>query len=308
VARVFLWLGALVLLALVLPPLFFALDRELPPELPPAGRHVEVAPGLAVNVLEAGSGPTLVLVHGHPACAYDWEPTLRELAGRGFHVVAYDRVGYGRSDGRAPARVTVETNAGELLALLAALGLRDVTLVGWSYGGATYIVAAKRDPSRIARLVLVGSVGPGIEQGRPKLPEPVLDFLIGPVFAWVASVPPLMQRFLAAGSRNAFHPDPVPGWYQTLLEANFARPHTLAAFGSEGRDLGGEADLDPGPIERPILVIHGDADRLVPLAVGRGLAAQARVAELQVVERGSHMLPVTHPQLLADAIDRFVTR
>ncbi len=307
-ARVFLWFGVLLVLALVLPPVFYALHRERPPELPPAGRRVEVAPGLAVNVLEAGNGPTLVLVHGHPACAYDWEPTLRELAGRGFHVVAYDRIGYGRSDGRAPGRVTVETNAAELLALLAALELRDVTLVGWSYGGATSIVAAKRDPSRIARLVLVGSVGPGIEQGRPGLPTPVIDFLAGPVLSWVASVPPLMQRFLAAGSRNAFHPDAVPGWYQTQVEANFARPHTLAAFRSEGRDLGGEADLDPGPIERPILVIHGDADRLVPLAVGRGLAAQARVAELRVVPRGSHMLPITHPKLLADAIEGFVTR
>ena len=307
-ARVFWWSAALLMLALVLPPLFYALHPERSPELPPAGRRVEVAPGLAVNVLEAGSGPTLVLVHGHPACAYDWEPTLRELGGRGYHTVAYDRVGYGRSDGRAPGRVTVETNATELLGLLAALELRDVTLVGWSYGGAASIVAAKRDPTRVARLVLVESVGPGIERGRRALPEPVLDFLAGPVLSWVARVPPLMRRFLAAGSRNAFHPDPVPSWYQAQVEANFARPHTLAAFGSEGRDLGGEADLDPGAIERPILVIHGDADRLVPLEVGRGLAAQARFAELRVVPHGSHMLPVTHPKLLADAIDGFVTR
>jgi pimeloyl-ACP methyl ester carboxylesterase len=307
-ARVLLWLAALALLALAVPPLFYALHREPAPELPPAGRRVELAPGLAVNVLDVGSGPTLVLVHGHPACAYDWAPTQRELAGRGYRTIAYDRVGYGRSDGRAPGRVTVATNAAELLGLLAALELRDVTLVGWSYGGATSIVAAKRDPARIARLVLIGSVGPGIEQGRPRLPEPLLDFLAGPVLSWLAHVPPLLQRFLAAGSRNAFHPDAVPDWYQTQVEANFAQPHTRAAFGSEGRDLGGEADLDPGPIERPILVIHGDADRLVPLAVGRGLAERAHGAELIVVERGSHMLPVTHAERLADAIDGFVTR
>ena len=136
----------------------------------------------------------------------------------------------------------------------------------------------------------------------------MVAFLTGPVLHYVGAVPPLLRRILASGSRNAFHPDPVPPWYQTQLEANFAQPHTLAAFGSEGRDLGGAADLDPAPIERPILVIHGDADRLALLEVGRGLAERARDAELHVVENGGHMLPITHAPLLGEAIGHFVTR
>jgi pimeloyl-ACP methyl ester carboxylesterase len=305
--RFLLALGALAVVLLAAPPLWYAAFPIAAPELPPAGRRVEVSPGLGVNVIEAGAGPPVVLVHGHPGCAYDWGPFMREVAQRGLRALAYDRVGYGRSDGRAPGRVTVETNAGELLALLAALDLRDVTLVGASYGGATAIAAAKRDPSRLARLVLVGSIGPGIEQrGGP--PEWVVDFLAGPVLSWVGRVPPLSRRIRAAFLGAAFAPDPVPDWYASLAEANSARPHTRKAFASEGRDLGGEADLDPSPIALPILVVQGDADRLVPPAVAETIQRRAPDAELRRVPRAGHAIPITHAAWLADAVVAFAGR
>jgi pimeloyl-ACP methyl ester carboxylesterase len=305
--RILVVLAALALGALALPPLWYAVFRPPPPELPPEGRRVEVAPGLAVNVLEAGTGPPVLLVHGHPGSAYDWQPTFDALARLGHRVIAYDRVGYGRSDGRPPGRVRVATNADELLGLLDALDLRDATLVGWSYGGATSIVAARRDPSRVGRLVLVGSVGPGIEmRGGP--PELVLDFLTGPVLSWVERVPPVARRLRLATTGAAFHPAPVPDWYLNLLAANFARPHTLQAFRSEGRDLGGEADLDPSAIALPILVIQGADDRLVPFAVAEAIHARAEDSELRTIPDAGHMLPVTHAPLLASAIDAFGAR
>lgn len=305
--RFLLALGALGVVLLAAPPLWYAAFPVAAPELPPAGRRVEVSPGLGVNVIEAGAGPPVVLVHGHPGCAYDWGPFMRELAERGFRALAYDRVGYGRSDGRAPGRTSVETNAGELLGLLAALDLRGVTLVGASYGGGMAIAAAKRDPARLAHLVLVGSVGPGIEdRGGP--PAPVAEFLAGPVLSWVGRVPPASRRVRSAFLRVAFAPDPVPDWYASLAEANFARPHTRQAFASEGRDLGGEADLDPGPISLPILVVQGDADRLVPPAVAAEIQRLAPDAELLRVPRAGHAIPITHAGWLADAVAEFTGR
>jgi len=301
--RVLLALAVLLVALLALPPLGYAVFPASLPELPPAGRRVEVSDGLGVNVIERGAGPPVVLVHGHPGCAYEWETVMDALAERGLRAIAYDRVGYGRSDPRPRGRVAVETNARELLELLAALDLRDVTLVGASYGGATSIVAAKRDPARLARLVLVGSVGPGIEGYR--LPGPLMELLAGPVLSWVARVPPVAQRVRADFLANAFHPDPVPAWFQRLAEANFARPGTLDAFRSEGRDLGGEADLDPGSIRLPILVFQGDADRLVPPAVAENIHARAPQAELRMVPQAGHALPITHTALLADALAEF---
>jgi pimeloyl-ACP methyl ester carboxylesterase len=107
----------LILAALVLPPLWYAATAAPPPELPAPGRRVEVWPGLSVNVIEQGTGPAVLLVHGHPGCAYDWQPLMAELAARGFRAIAYDRLGYGYSDGRPSGNVTVEQNAEELYAI-----------------------------------------------------------------------------------------------------------------------------------------------------------------------------------------------
>jgi len=304
IRRALLVVAAALVAALALPPLWYAVFREPVPELPPAGRRVEVAPGVGVNVIEAGAGRPVVLVHGHPGSAYDWAPLVRELAARGQRVIAYDRVGYGRSDARANGAWTVESNARELLALLEAEDLRDVVLVGWSYGGGVAIVATREDSSRVSHLVLVGSVGAGVEN-RDAPPRLVMGFMAAVGLPWLARVPPLDRRMRAAFLAGAFAPEPVSDGALDLMAANFARPHTLGTFTSEGRDLGGEADLDPSAIERPILVVQGDGDRLVPLAVAEGLHRRARGSELWVVPGGGHALPVTRARELAERIVAF---
>src|SRR5688572_18559094 len=133
--RVGLGVFLVLLAALALPPLWFRLFRDPPPELPAPGQRVVFASGIGVNVVEEGAGPAVVLVHGLPGSAYDWRPTSAALAARGRRAIAYDRVGYGWSDARPDGAFSVASNAGELLALLEALGLEGVTLVGWSYGG-----------------------------------------------------------------------------------------------------------------------------------------------------------------------------
>jgi non-heme chloroperoxidase len=297
-ARAFVLTGLLLVAALAGAPAWYAVFPAQLPELPPAGRQVELSPGLAVNVIEMGTGAPVLLVHGHPGCAYDWLPAMRELASRGHRAIAYDRVGYGRSSGRAgsgAAAVAIETNVAELLQLLQALELRAVTLVGWSYGGGMSILAAKRDPSRIARIALIASVGPGVQR-RTQLPRPLL--------AWVSRVPVLVPPLLAATSGVAFHPSPVPGWFLTQLEANFASPHTLRSNSEEGQDLP-DADLDPAPLVLPILIVHGREDQVVPLAIAEALHARAASSQLLSIPEGGHMLPVTHAELLAEALYDF---
>ena len=302
--RLLLGLLLLVTAVIALPPLWFAIFPSPAPELPPAGRSVEIAPGVHVNVLDEGSGPPVVLIHGHPATAYDWDPMLHELAVRGRRAIAYDRVGYGRSDGRTDGNYTVAANADELLALLEALNLEHVELVGWSYGGGTAIAAARKDPSRIDRLVLIGSVGPGIEQ-REAPPAWAQAILQGPALSWMARVPPLGRRVQAMMTGVAFSPEGITPGYLDQLAANFSAPHTLQTFRSEGGDLGGAAPIDPAPVSLPILVIHGEGDHLVPVAVGRTLAARAPHAQLWLVPNAGHMLPLTRTGQLADRIAAF---
>jgi pimeloyl-ACP methyl ester carboxylesterase len=103
----------------------------------------------------------------------------------------------------------------------------------------------------------------------------------------------------------AFAPEPVFEDAQVLMAANHARPHTLETLTSEGRDLGGEADLDPGAIEIPIFVVHGDGDRLVPLSEAEGLHRRSRRGELWVAPGAGHALPVTRAAELAERIVAF---
>jgi pimeloyl-ACP methyl ester carboxylesterase len=300
IRRILLGLALLLLAALALPPLWFRLFREPVPELPPPGRRVELASGVGVNLVEAGVGAPVVLVHGLPGTAYSWRLTSAALAARGVRALAYDRVGYGWSDPRANGAFTVASNAGELLELLAAEDLRDVTVVGWSYGGATAIAAAQRDRSRIGRLVLVGSAGPGMEQSGP---PPALAWLFSdPVLAWLHAVPPLARGLRAGISRVAFSDGPQPDWWLPETNANFARPGVAQTWRNEGDAFATTPLPDPTGLPLPVLVVHGTDDRLAPVAIGRELARRAPQARLVLVPDGSHMLPVTHVELLADEI------
>lgn len=302
--RLALLLLAFAVMALALPPLWFVVFREPAPELLASGRRVLLPGGVGVNVLEQGAGPPVVLVHGLPGCAYDWRELLHALADRGFRAFAYDRPGYGYSDSRGSSPHTVQQNAAELVALLAALDLREVTVVGWSYGGATAMAAAEQDPDRMARLVLVGSAAPGIQDEEP--PFLFRLFASRPVLAWLHAVPPLARGLRRAMSVEAFSGAPAPGWWLPTLEANFARPHTVQTWRREMQAFAGAAPVDPSRIGLPVLVVHGDDDRLVSAAVARGIHRQVPRSRLRLIEGGSHMLPVTHADWLAEEIAALV--
>jgi pimeloyl-ACP methyl ester carboxylesterase len=298
----------LALIAFALPPLYFHYrpDGE-PAQLPPIGMRIAVGSGSAVNAIAMGEGPTLVLIHGLPGCGYDWSTLAAALSVRGFRTLAYDRIGYGYSDGRSDGDYTIAANARELLALLASQDLHDVTLVGWSYGAPVAIEAAGRDGSRIARLVLIGGAGP-LESMGARPPALVSKLIFSPpMLAWLRAVPPAGRAVQRAMSREAFSGEP-PAWWLSQLSANLGSPHSLETFaGENARFEDGDAAVDPVALAQPILLFHGDDDRLVPLSSARWIESHARHAELVVVEGGSHMLPITHAALLADRIASFAT-
>ena len=302
------FLTVLVLLlvaALALPPVYFRIFPVDPIPLPAPGQRIAVRNGIAVNAVVKGDGPPVVLVHGLPGSAYDWAPQSDALAARGFRVYAYDRVGYGHSDPRPDGDYSVAANALDLLGLLESQDLRDATVVGWSYGGPISIEAAGRDASRIGRLVLVGSGGPIDDSKRP--PDGGDLFYSEPVLAWLAAVPPVGRSVQKLLSEQAFSDAPQPGWWLPLVAANFGAPHTRNSYRQEGQRVAeGDMSIDPLTVGVPILLIHGDDDRMVPLAVAQWIESHARRAELVVVEGGSHMLPVTHAEPLADRIAGFI--
>lgn len=292
---------------LVLPPLWYTIvGTPEPPELPAVGRLVPILEGQRINVVEEGTGVPIVLVHGLPGMAYDWRNLTHALARKGTHVYAYDRAGYGHSDPRPEGTAhTPPRNADELLALLDALGLDRVAVVGWSYGGVTAMLAAQAQPERFARMVLVGSGGPDSADAQPPEPAALMRFLYSdPVLAWRSRVPAIGRGLMVAATSAAYSGKESPEWWLPSLQANFSRWHTLETYRGEMFTIGGE--LTPASITVPTLVIHGDDDRLAPVAIGDYLAGTIPGAQLNRVEGGSHMLPVTKAGQLAEAIAGFV--
>lgn len=302
-------LGVVVVLALLIlgPPLWYAIFPGDPaPELPAAGKRVELTSGVGINVVEAGAGRPALLVHGLPGSAYDWRVLQAELASRGYRTLAIDRSGYGHSDPNPDGDYSVRRNADEVVELMEVMDLEDVVLVGWSYGGATSSVVAARRPERLGDLVLIGTGGPDSADATPPEANAIMTaFYSEPVMRWRLAIPPLGVGLITVLSEQAYSEKPMPDWWIPATVANFGNWHTLLTYRGEMFGLDVDDGFDYGDIEVPTLLLHGDDDRLAPVGISRYLVTQIPAAELVETPGGSHMLPVLHATDLADEIVRF---
>jgi pimeloyl-ACP methyl ester carboxylesterase len=257
-----------------------------------------------------GDGPAVVLVHGLGGSHLNWDlfaPLLNQHA----RVLALDLPGFGRSEpGARTASVTA--NAVTLDRFLAEVVGEPAVLVGNSMGGMLSILAAGERPEAVAGLVLLDPAIPG--------PRRALDPLVALMFA-VYAVPFLGERFLRSRRTRqselirvremltlcGVDPDTVPSEVidrsVTLLEEREDVEGMDRAFLAAARSLVRQL-VDPrryrkamASIEAPVLLVHGDRDRLVPVAAARDIARRhpawryleladvGHVPQLQVPER-----------------------
>ena len=244
-----------------------------------------------------GAGAPVVLIHGWPLSGRSWERQVPALVDAGHRVVTYDRRGFGWSsqpwDG-----YDYDTFTADLHALLEHLDLRDVTLVGFSMGGgevARYIATHGSD--RVARAVLAAAVPPYLLKSDDN-PEGGLDettiaqFQEGVTGDRLAFLDGFTRAFFAAGERTDLVSEPQRLYARDI--AAYASPKgTLDCITAFGRtDFRGDLEK----IRVPTLIIHGDADAIVPVEVSGRRAHEAIAgSELVVVEGGPHGLNVTHP-------------
>src|SRR5690606_29235595 len=115
--------------------------------------------GIQTRVLEAGSGPALVFIHGLGARADRWRHNLEPLAAAGYRCVAIDLPGHGFASKADIAPFSVPRCAEWLADILRRIGIEHCALVGTSLGGYIASTMACRTPERIEALVLVGAIG-----------------------------------------------------------------------------------------------------------------------------------------------------
>jgi pimeloyl-ACP methyl ester carboxylesterase len=295
-------LGVLLALAALVVVLNWTWGR-LPGEPERTGRLVKVG-DTTVRVLERpGAGPTVVLIHGLPGTAHDFDEVTAHLPGR--RTIAYDRPGFGFSDGGYHAF------AQQLATLHMLLGKLDVErplLVGHSYGGTLALAYAAQHPQEVRGLVLVDAAAAGQETSFTESAQVrMVQFLSWPVVQPLADVTfSQLLRTVSAkqGTAAAFDPGEVEASHeQHLLELNMQHEDLDAFAGEvlESEDAIADLDRRLATIATPAIVIQGEDDKLVEPMHGRKIAATLPHAEL-VMLSGGHMAPYVHPARVAAAV------
>lgn len=255
---------------------------------------------IELHYTDQGSGSPVVLIHGWPLSGRSWENQVPALIEAGHRVITYDRRGFGDSS-QPWSGYDYDTFAADLDALLTHLDLSDVTLVGFSMGGgevARYV--GRHGTGRIARTVFAAAVPPYLYQSDDN-PDGGLDdatiqqFQGGVAGDRIAFLEGFTTSFFAAGDRTDLISEPSRQYHRHIAE--FASPKgTLDCIDAFGRtDFRGDLQkLSDAGI--PTLVIHGDADAIVPFEVsGKRTLEAVHGARLALIEGGPHGLNATHP-------------
>ncbi len=279
------------------PPRFEGLQSRPPG---PSG-HTVVTGKHEFFVREAGplSGTPVLLLHGwaYPSFAM-WHRVLPRLA-QDHRVLTIDLRGHGKSD-RIRGRFEIADLADDVAAVLDAVGLGRVVVVGYSMGGMTAQELARRHPARVERLVLAATAAKPVWPPR-QLATAVL--VIGRALARLdpVSVPRVVHRYLlSVGAVEARH----AAWlWEELLDRD-TDVYYESAFAINRFD----ARPWVGSLEVPTLCIIPTEDQLIPASLQRSTAALLSDAEVVELASARHEAVLTHADELAAAILSFLAR
>ena len=255
-----------------------------------------------------GFGQPVVLIHGYPLSGRAWDKQVPVLLQAGHRVITYDRRGFGKSS-QPTSGYDYDTFAADLNALMEALDLRDAVLVGHSMGtGEVTRYLGTYGSARVAKGVLISPIPPFLlETGdNPEgLPKSVYD---GFIEAATADSPAFLKGFLD----NFYNFDKLRGTlvsdqayqasFNIATEASAAA--AVACIGTWETDFRG----DLPKIDVPMLVVDGDADRVLPYdKTGKRLPGMIKDMQLVTVAGGPHAIAWTHADQVNGALISFMS-
>jgi pimeloyl-ACP methyl ester carboxylesterase len=263
---------------------------------------IETADGVRLHWKEIGRGRPILFVSSWAMSVRMWDFQIAAFADHGFRCIAFDRRGHGRSDQPAEGYDS-DTFADDVAAVIEALDLRDLTLVGHSMAGGEIVrYLTRHGAGRIGRAVLIAPTTPFLlktEDNPNGLPGEFFDLTWA---AWKQDFP----KWVADNTAPFFTPETSPAMAQwgvnILLEISV--PVALATSrGFVPTDFREEMKA----IDLPVLILHGDRDASAPLALtGEASAALIPGAKLKIYEGGPHGLMYTHRDELNRDILAFI--
>lgn len=287
-------------------------------------RSLEVR-GILVRCLESGQGePAFVLVHGLGSSATKWRDVLPLIGARGRRAIAPDMPGFGRSE--APrARYSIGWLAGAVRETMDAAGIGSAHVVGNSLGGMVGLWLASVWPERVRSLSLVAAalptvagqrhdpkvlarfaapLVPGLGEAlyaaftRMKTPEEIVDDSLDVNVADRSRVSPETIRLLVEEAAERRH---RPELRRAMLSAQRSLAWTMAAERERVRRIANGIGV-------PTLLVWGNEDRMIPLAVGEHWVGEIPGAELVVLDGAGHNPQLEVPEELAGVILAFAEK
>ena len=255
---------------------------------------------MSVFFREAGAGPGVVCLHSNASSSAQWRG-LMDLLAPGFHVIAADSYGAGKSPPRPPGALLRDEVA--LLEPAFARAGDPFALVGHSYGGAVALVAAVMHPGRVRALALYEpTLFALVEREAPRDVDGIRNTV-------VASVKALQAGDKLAAARAFIDFWMEPGAFDRMPERN---REAIAAAGVEVDEWRKALFGEPTPLEAfgrldvPVLLLVGKQSPLSSRAVARILAKTLPRVEIVELEGCGHMAPVVQPEAVNRQIQRFL--
>ena len=244
-----------------------------------------------------GKGDPVILIHGYPLSGTSWEKQLPVLLAAGHRVITYDRRGFGQSSQPATG-YNYDTFADDLHKLVTKLKLNNFALVGFSMGGgevARYI--GKHGSKGVSKAVIIGGIPPFLLKTADN-PEGV----DGSVFQGIENaIKSDRYVFFTEFFKNFYNTDVHLG--KRISEQAIQASWNVAANASPTASLACVATWhedfrnDVSKVDVPTLVIHGETDRIVPLAAaGQRTAKLIKGARLTTIKDGPHAVGWTHAE------------
>jgi haloalkane dehalogenase len=251
--------------------------------------------------------PTLLFVHGNPTWSYLWRRPVAELSARGRRCVAFDHMGFGRSD-KPPllARYTLRAHIDNALALIDELDLREVVVVAHDWGGPIGLGAMLERFDRLRGLVLMNTWAWELPSFVPPFVREFRTEGLGEILAlggnlFIESIPGGMAKRDTDPVMMDAYRAPFPDYWSRVAMLAFQRDIPLTERDRSAQLMGAIHERLLG-LDLPVTLIWGMRDPVfqpVFLDQWREIFPQARVIEL---EDAAHFVPEDRPDALLEAL------
>lgn len=250
-----------------------------------------------------GSGNPVVLIHGWPLSGRSWEKQVSVLLKAGYRIITYDRRGFGESD-KPTSGYDYDTLANDLHQLVTSLDLHNITLIGFSMGGgevARYL--GKFGSARVSKAVFLASILPYLLKTADNsygLNQAIFDDI-------KTSINFDRLAFLTTFFNNFYNSEILAGKLISKEAIQFSWNIGAQASPAGSIDCVSawltDFRSDLAHITIPTLIIHGDADRILPIdATGKRAHELVKGSQLHVVKGAPHGLTWTH----ADQVNKLL--